>query len=254
MQNKVAVITGGAKGIGEACSRVFHAKGASVAILDTDTNAGEQLAGELGERAQFWKCDVSDAATVSRVTQEVIDRFGEIDVLVNNAGIMVYHTVTEATEEEWDKVLGVNLKGAFLCAKYMIPSMLRNNGGVVINVASVQAFITQARVAAYTTSKTALLGFTRSIAVDYAPKVRAVAVCPGTIDTPMFRDAIQESPNPEEVHQECIDMHLLKRIGVPDQVGQLVAYLASDNAAFITGQAFRIDGGLGIAVGGSKRD
>ena len=125
---------------------------------------------------------------------------------------------------------------------------------MVVNVASVQAFITQEKVAAYTTSKTALLGLTRSIAVDYAPHVRSVAICPGTIDTPMLRDAIQESPDPDAVMQECIDMHLLKKIGSPEDVAELIYFLSSDKASFITGQAFRVDGGLGIRVAGSKQD
>ena len=126
--------------------------------------------------------------------------------------------------------------------------------GCVINIASVQAFISQKNVAPYTTSKTALLGLTRSIAVDYAPTVRSVAVCPGTVDTPMFRDALQLSPNPDEVIQECVDMHLTRRIGRSKEVAELIAFLASDKAGFITGQAIRIDGGLGVSIPGSKRD
>ena len=132
--------------------------------------------------------------------------------------------------------------------------MLAKGKGVVINVSSVQAFITQNNVAPYTTSKTAMLGLTRSIAVDYAPNIRSVAVCPGTVDTPMLRDALQLSPDPEAVYQECVDMHLAKRICSPEEVAELIVFLASDKAPFITGQAIRIDGGLGLMVAGSKRD
>ena len=121
-------------------------------------------------------------------------------------------------------------------------------------MSSVQAFISQQNVAAYTTSKTALLGLTRSIAVDFAPAIRCVAVCPGTIDTPMLRDAIQLSPNPAAVLQECNDMHLSGRIGTPEEVAALIGFLAGDSAGFMTGQAVRIDGGLGISIPGSKRD
>ncbi|HIA80068.1 MAG TPA: SDR family oxidoreductase, partial [Candidatus Marinimicrobia bacterium] len=174
--------------------------------------------------------------------------------LVNNAGIQRYSTVTETSEEEWDLVMNVNLKSAFLCSKYAIPMMVNNKKGCVINVASVQSFISQKNVAPYTTSKTALLGLTRSIAVDYAPNIRSVAVCPGTVDTPMFRNSIQESPNPDEVLEECNEMHLVKRICSSEEVGELITYLASDKAGFITGQAIRIDGGLGITIAGSKRD
>ena len=151
-------------------------------------------------------------------------------------------------------VLDVNLKSVFLCSKYCIPSMLRKGRGVVVNVASVQAFVSQQKVAAYTTSKSALLGLTRSIAIDYSPHIRCVAVCPGTVDTPMLREAIKESPDPDAVYQECIDMHPLKKLATPQEVSELIAFLASDKASFITGQAYRIDGGLGISVGGSKRE
>ena len=126
--------------------------------------------------------------------------------------------------------------------------------GVIINVASVQAFLSQEKVAAYTTAKSAILGLTRSIAVDFAPRIRCIAVCPGTIDTPMLRDSIALSPDPEEVMQECVDMHLLKRIGKPEEVAALIAFLCSDQASFITGQAIRIDGGLGISIAGSKKE
>ena len=149
--------------------------------------------------------------------------------------------------------MNVNLKSFFLCSKYAIPLMQKKQKGVVINVASVQAFLSQQNVAAYTTAKSAILGLTRSIAVDYAPHIRCVAVCPGTIDTPMLRDSISLSPDPDEVMQECIDMHLTKRIGRPEEVAELILYLCDDKASFITGQAIRIDGGLGITIQGSKR-
>ena len=148
----------------------------------------------------------------------------------------------------------INLTGMFLCAKYALPSMEKNNGGVVINVASVQAFLSQDKVAAYTSSKSAILGLTRSIAIDYAPHIRCVAVCPGTIDTPMLRNAVKLSPDPEQVLQESIDMHLLKRIGTADEVAALISFICSDRASFITGQAIRIDGGLGIKIEGSKKE
>jgi NAD(P)-dependent dehydrogenase (short-subunit alcohol dehydrogenase family) len=182
------------------------------------------------------------------------NRYGSIDVLLNNAGIQRYGNVTETAEEEWDLVMNVNLKSQYLCAKHAIPYMRQKGSGVIINVSSVQAFVSQQNVAAYTTAKTALLGLTRSIAVDYAPHIRCVAVCPGTIDTPMLRDAIALSPNPEAVMQECIDMHPAGRIGTAEEVAELISFLCSSKAGFITGQAIRIDGGLGITIAGSKRE
>ena len=252
-ENVKVVVTGGAKGIGGACVKAFTEGGAKVCILDID-QAGQEFADTLGNDTFFIHCDVSKEDEVKTAFKKIDKKLGAVEVLVNNAGIQRYSTVTETSEEEWDLVMNVNLKSAFLCSKYAIPMMVNNNKGCVINVASVQSFISQKNVAPYTTSKTALLGLTRSIAVDYAPNIRSVAVCPGTVDTPMFRNSIQESPNPDEVLEECNEMHLVKRICSSEEVGELITYLASDKAGFITGQAIRIDGGLGITIAGSKRD
>ncbi len=250
---RIALITGGAKGIGGACSRLFHQNGWQVAILDVD-NLGGQLANELGEGAMFIHCDVSKEAQVKSAIEEIKSEFNGIHALIHSAGIQRYSTVTETSEEEWDLVMNVNLKSAFLCAKHAIPQIQEAGGGLVALVSSVQAFISQNNVAPYTTSKTAMLGLTRSIAVDYGPKIRSVAICPGTVDTPMFRSSIAQSPDPNEVYQECVDMHLSQRIGTPEEIAELILFLAEGKASFITGQAIRIDGGLGIKIGGSKRD
>lgn len=250
-QNKHVVITGGVKGIGGACTKAFRNEGARVSVVDVDREAGNKM---QGQGVAFYHGDVSREDVVTSVLEDAIRAFGEIDVLVNNAGIQRYAAVADTSLEEWDLVMNVNLKSAFLCAKHAIPSMLKKRGGVIVNVSSVQAFLTQTEVAAYTTSKTALLGLTRSIAVDYAPAIRCVAVCPGTIDTPMLQDAIRLSADPQAVYQECIAMHPLKKVGTPEEVADFILFLASEKASFITGQAYRIDGGLGITIGGSKRD
>ncbi|MCB0664665.1 MAG: SDR family oxidoreductase [Saprospiraceae bacterium] len=250
---KTAIVTGGVKGIGWAASKALHRDDFNVSILDWDEKGHEKIK-ELGRDSMFIHCDVSKETSVKEAINRIAEKFGSVDVLVNNAGIQRYSIVTETTEEEWDLVMNVNLKSAFLCAKHAIPHMQKKGEGVVINVSSVQAFISQQNVAPYTTAKTAMLGLTRSIAVDYGPQIRSTAVCPGTIDTPMLRESIALSPDPQEVYQECVDMHLLKRIGTPDDVGELIAFLASDKARFFTGQAIRVDGGLGIMVAGSKRD
>ncbi len=249
----VAVVTGAAKGIGAATAALFAKEGARVALLDADPD-GAATATDLDGDHLFVRCDVSDGATIESAFETVREAFGGIDLLVNNAGIQRYGTVTQTSEALWDEVMNVNLKSAFLCAKQALPSMVERGRGVVVNVASVQSFITQANVAAYTTSKTALLGLTRSIAVDYAPNVRSVAVCPGTVDTPMLRWAVNESPDPDEVMREVNEMHPVKRIATAEEVASLIGYLCSADAAFITGQAYRIDGGLGLSIGGSKRD
>ncbi len=250
---KHVVVTGGAKGIGGATVSRFLEDGASVTILDLDEKRARDRLVNFEDRSLYIHCDVSKADQVKGAFNQIDARFGAVDVLVNNAGIQRYSTVTDTSEEEWDLVMNVNLKSAFLCSKYAITLMQKRGKGVVINVASVQSFITQRKVAPYTTSKTAMLGLTRSIAVDYAPDIRAVAVCPGTVDTPMLRWAANQSPDPEEVYREVREMHLTQRIAEPVEIADLIFYLSSDKASFITGQAIRIDGGLGLVVAGSVR-
>jgi NAD(P)-dependent dehydrogenase (short-subunit alcohol dehydrogenase family) len=249
-QDKTVVVTGGSNGIGEACARLFHEAGANTVILDLREPSWS--AEEPGY--MFIHCNVAIEADVASAFERVHQQFGRLDILVNNAGIQRYGTVTETSADTWDEVMNVNLKSLFLCSRAAIPAMLQAGQGVIINIASVQAFVSQPRVAAYTTAKTAILGLTRSIAVDYSPQIRCIAVCPGTIDTPMLRDSFALSPHPDEVLQECIQMHPVKRIGTAAEVGELVLFLCSDKASFITGQAIRIDGGLGISIAGSKKD
>ena len=249
-QDKTIVVTGAAKGIGAACAKLFYEAGANIAVLDIT----KEEAMVNNKRWLFIHCNVSVEAEVKAAFEQIIEQFSRVDILVNNAGIQRYGTVTDTSIEMWDEVMNVNLKSLFLCSKYAIPSMMQIKRGVIINMASVQAFVSQPKVAAYTTAKTAILGLTRSIAVDYSPYIRCVAVCPGTVDTPMLRDAFALSPDPEAVMQECIDMHLTKKIGTPEEIAELVMYLCDDKASFITGQAIRIDGGLGITIQGSKKD
>ncbi|PQV63275.1 NAD(P)-dependent dehydrogenase, short-chain alcohol dehydrogenase family [Abditibacterium utsteinense] len=253
-QNRVAVVTGGVKGIGAACVRALIHEGARVAVLDMDEAVGAELCAELGDKARFFPTDVSRGSAVEAAFEAIRTQLGAPTLLVNNAGIQHYGTVTETSEEEWDRVLGINLKSLFLCSRAAIPSMLESGGGAIVNMASVQSFVSQARVAPYTTSKTAILGLTRSIAIDYAPRVRCNAVCPGSVDTPMLRNAVVLSPDPQAVLDECRAGNPLGRIGTPEEIADLVLFLLSDKAAFITGQAIRIDGGLGLETGGSKRD
>jgi len=250
MANKNVIVTGAGKGIGKACVEYFLNNGNHVIALDIDETALNKLENIEG-RLHIFDCDVSKETMVKSTIQNAIATLGEIDILINNAGIQRYSTITETTEEEWDLVMNINLKSAFLCSKHTITSMLRKGKGVVVNVSSVQAFISQKKVAPYTTSKTAMLGLTRSIAVDYAPKIRCVAVCPGTVETPMLLETLNASDDPEKLYQECVDMHLSKRICPPSEVAALIGFLSGDNAGSITGQAFRVDGGLGIHIAGN---
>ncbi|SMO46877.1 SDR family NAD(P)-dependent oxidoreductase [Fodinibius sediminis] len=253
-EDKTIIITGGAKGIGAGCAEIFYRQNGNVVVLDLDEETGQAFCNDLGDRARFIKCDVSRKQQVKQAIGQVVSAFGGVDVLVNNAGILQYSKVTDTSEEDWDRILDVNVKGAFLCAKYAIPHMVAGGSGIVVNMSSVQAFVTQTNVAPYVTSKSALIGLTRSIAVDYAPEVRSVAICPGGVDTPLNRAAFQQSPNPSKVRQETIDLHLVERMAQPGDIGELVAFVASDKGSFINGQPIRIDGGMGIKIAGSKTD
>ncbi len=253
-KNKTVIVTGGSKGIGEGCVRVFHREQANVVILDVDSKTGKKLSEELGSKTLFVKCDVSSEKEVQEAINKAVETFGGVDVLVNNAGILKYATVTDTSEEVWDAVMNINLKGAFFCAKYAIPEMQKQGAGIVINMSSAQAFISQDKVAAYTTSKTAMLGLTRSIAVDYAPEIRSVAICPGGIDTPLNREAFEKSPNPEQTRQATIDIHLVKRMGTAKEIAEMAAFAASEKGSFLNGHPIRIDGGIGVQIGGSGAD
>jgi NAD(P)-dependent dehydrogenase (short-subunit alcohol dehydrogenase family) len=251
-ENQVIVITGGSKGIGWAAAEQFLAEGGKVSIWDIHAPEGEELA--RNSNHLLWvKCDVSKEKDIQGAVETTEKQWGNIQILVCSAGIQRYSTVTETSEEEWDFVMGINLKGSFLAAKHCIPSMQRHGNGAVILISSVQAFYSQDKVAPYVASKSGQIGLMRSIAVDYAPNIRCVAVCPGTINTPMLRDAINLSPDPAIVLKECEDMHLVQRIGEAEEVSKLICFLASSEASFITGQYFRIDGGLGVMIAGSKK-
>lgn len=251
LKNKLAVITGASKGIGAATAIRLHDEGAIVALLDIDESGRDLIE---GDRAMFVECDVSRGKAVETAINNVVDAFGEVEILVNNAGIQHYGTVVTTPEAEWDDVMRINLKSAFLCAKYCIPSMQRHGRGIVVNVASVQSHLSQQNVAPYTTGKSAMLGLTRSIAVDFAPAIRSVAVCPGTVDTPMVRWTAEQTGDVDALYEEVAQMHLPGRIASAAEIAGLIAYLCSDEATFITGQSIRIDGGLGVMLGGSVRE
>lgn len=251
---KVVLITGGAMGIGYATAQKFAELGANVAILDRDADAGAKVTRELqsrGHRSAFFPCDVAKASQVDRAVQSVREELGGVDVLVSNAGIQRYGDVTGTTEDLWEEVMSVNLNGCFHVAKSAIPLISARGGGAVVVVASVQTFTAVGNSAAYVTSKHALLGLVRAMALDYAGKnIRVNCVCPGAIDTPMLRWAAGLDPNPENVINTCNRMHPLGRIGRPEEVANAIAFLASDWASFITGTALLVDGGMLVPTGG----
>ena len=251
---KVAVVTGGGSGIGEACAREFATRRAAIAVVERNATAGEKTARELrdkGGTAEFFLADLSHREEVERLVPEIVSRFGGIDVLVNNAGIQRYGTATSLSEEEWDEVMDANLKSAFLMSKYAIPEMIQRGGGAIVITGSVQSVTAQRNSVHYVVSKHGLLGLTRCLALDYAKQnIRANCVLPGAIDTPMLRWAAGLDPNPEKVLEACDRLHALGRRGQPEEVARVIVFLASDLASFMTGSAVMVDGGLLVPAGG----
>ncbi|NIB38240.1 SDR family oxidoreductase [Pseudomaricurvus alkylphenolicus] len=244
MREKFAVITGGTSGIGLETVKTLVRDGFKVVVIGL-ASSPELVA----NGADFIQCDLLQPEEIENCFANISNEYGPIDCLINNAGVLSYGSVTDLSEEEWDKVLGINVKAPFLCAKHTIPLM--PPGGIVVNVASVQSFVAQPNVAAYATSKAAILGLTRSIAIDFSPDIRCVAVCPGTIDTPMLHTAMEQASNPQAMMDELNATHLTGRIGKPEEVAELIAFLCGDKCRFINGQAIRVDGGLGVNIGGS---
>lgn len=250
---KVAIVTGGALGMGRAAAVEFARQGASVTIADIDQTAGERTAAELPAGSLFVAADVARASDCERVVRETVASFGGVDVLFNNVGIQPaesYRTVEDTTEEQWDRILGVNLKSYFLMAKYAIPELRKRGGGVIINNASVQGLQSAPSVPAYAASKGGVLSLTRQMAIDYAAEgIRVLAVCPGTIDTDMVRIAASREPDgPQAAYERWGKKHPLGRIGSPEEVANVVTFLASPQASFMTGEFICVDGGM-MAVG-----
>lgn len=246
-QGKVVIVTGAAKGIGKGIAKVFSEKGAKVAVVDWDATNGEATAEELrsrGGESIFVQCDVSNEEQVIAMIEAVIRAFGRIDVLVNNAGIGVYKPVLETTSEDWDRCLGVNLKGVFLCSKYAIPHMQKVGKGAIVNISSVHSHATVNGVAPYAASKGGITALTRNMAIDYGPTIRVNAIAPGWVLTPLIQSIFDSYPDPDEQRRQVENRQVMKRIGQPEDIGYAAAFLASDEASFITGTQLFVDGGL----------
>lgn len=248
--NKVAVVTGAGKGIGRASAIGFASEGAAVVIADIDAQAGAETARHIeaaGGQALFVQGDIADETYVKHLIAEAVRVFGGVDVLHNNAGVNKYGTVDELAAEDWDWILGVNLRATFLTCKYAIPEMRKRGGGAIVNTASVQAFASQRTVAAYAASKGAIVSLTTTIALDHAREnIRCNCIAPGSVHTPMLDEAASTfgGDRPDAMLTQWGEMHPIGRVGRPEEVALLVRFLASDDAAFITGACYRIDGGL----------
>src|SRR5262245_34676638 len=250
LSEKIAFVTGGARGIGRAIVEKFVVEGALVTFGDVDERAGRQTQAELsaaGLHADFCHVDITAEADVRGALDRLLARHGTLDVLVNNAGINAYFDATEMTETDWDRVFAVDLKGAWLCAKYALRPMKRAGRGSVVNIASIHANLTIAGMFPYAAAKSGLVGLTRSLALEYGPiGIRVNAVLPGYTRTRLVEEGMSKQPDPVETERRTLANHPLRRIATPAEIANLVAFVASDEASAITGASLAADCGLGI--------
>jgi len=246
-QDRVAVVTGASRGIGKATAAAFAKEGAKVVLVDVDKEEGDATARELQAvcpHVVFLRTDVADVGRVKEMADRVLNEFGRLDVLVNNAGVYAQGDVLSTGIDIWNRILGINLTGAFLCSQAVIPAMIRGGGGVIINVASEAGLVGIYGQVAYNVSKGGLIALTRSCAVDLAEKgIRVNCVCPGTTDTPLVREAVSAASDPVAARRRLEDSRPLKRLGTPEEIAAAILYLASDEAGYATGAILSVDGG-----------
>ncbi|HEV7252790.1 MAG TPA: SDR family oxidoreductase [Mesorhizobium sp.] len=242
LTGKTAIVTGGASGIGLAIVRAFLREGARVAVLDREAEKLDAVR-ELGDLGLAVTCDVADAQDVDRAVMSASDRLGPFNVLVNNAGIAIVGGLEEMSEADWDRTFAVNVKSIFLLSRRVIPMMRQAGGGSIVNIASESAFIGFPMHPAYCASKAAVVHLSRSMAARYAKdRIRVNALCPGTIDTPLYRNFLAQQDDPEGVNRMVEAMHPLG-LGTPEDIAHAAVYLASDESRYATGAPFLIDGG-----------
>lgn len=239
LQDKAAVVTGGSRGIGLAIVEAFVSEGARV------LTCGRGDVVDLPTGAQWFTADVSKAAEVDALAESTVERFGRVDIVVNNAGVQVEKTVVDSTDEDWVNLMGVNAKAVFLVCRRFIPVMARTGGGSIINIGSISGQHADPGMALYNGSKAFVHGLTRSVAVDHgAQGIRCNAICPGWIMTKMADDAFALARDPVEARADALARHPLARFGEPADIAKAAVWLASENADFVTGQMITIDGGL----------
>jgi len=250
LAQKIIVVTGGARGIGRAVVEKSVAEGAIACMLDRAGAAGAATARELSSADRpvvFIQTDVTHEADVARAMAEVERTHGRVDVLVNNAGVNAYFDAAAMTEAEWDAVFAVDLKGAWLCAKHVLPGMRARRAGSIVNIASIHATLTIAGMFPYAAAKSGLVGLTRSLALDCAPfGIRVNAVSPGWTRTHLVEEWFSQQPDPAAAEAGVMRAHPMGRIATPAEVANLVAFVASDEASAITGASLAVDCGLGI--------
>ncbi len=250
LTEKIAFVTGGARGIGRAIVEKFVAEGAWVTFADVDEQAGRLTQAELsaaGVSADFCRADITVEADVQGAIDRVVQRHGALDVLVNNAGVNAYFDATEMTEAEWDRTFAVDLKGAWLCAKHALGPMKRAGRGSIVNIASIHATLTIPGMFPYAAAKAGIVGLTRSLALEYAPAgIRVNAVLPGYTRTRLVDEWLGTQPDPAAAERRVLSTIPLRRMATPAEIANLVAFVASDEASAIAGASLAADGGLSV--------
>lgn len=243
LQNKIAIITGAGSGIGRGIALAFIKEGAKVVVADWSEEGGkgtvDQIEKKHGE-AIFIKTDVSKEEDVKQLVEAGLEKFGRVDILVNNAGIYKTYNLHEMTEEDWDKTINVNLKSVFLISKEVIPEMLKQGRGKIVNIASIAGLVGFAQSGAYCASKGGIIALTKEMALEYAPKkINANCICPGVIRTAMTKDMIADPASKQFLESSTP----YPRLGEPEDIAQAAVYLASDESDFVTGAVLVVDGG-----------
>lgn len=250
LRGKVAIVTGAGRGIGEATARAFAAEGAAVVVAEKDAVTGRAVADSLaaaGARALFVETDVADPASTERMAAEALAAFGQVDVLVANAGINVFHEPLDTTEAEWRRCFSVDLDGVWYSARAVLPSMRERKAGAVVAIASCHSFAIIPSTFPYPVAKHGLLGLVRALGIQYAPEgVRVNAIAPGYIETQIAVDYWNTFPDPQAERQRAYDLHPPRRIGRPEEVAMTAVFLASDEAPFINAACIVIDGGRSV--------
>jgi L-fucose dehydrogenase len=247
LQGKVALVTGAAKGIGKGCALILGQQGADVVVADVDESAGMATAAEirnLGLKCVFTACDVSRLEQVEALIASVVESFGRLDVLINNAGYHISKDVEHTSEQEWDYMLATNLKSVFLCSKYAIPH-LKKTRGTIINMSSMVGLVGQSNAAAYAASKGGIVALSKGMAIDLAGDgIRVNCICPGWVQTPLVEDWFAQQSDPSAARKYVFDMHPVGRISTVEEIGRVALFLCSEEASFITGVALPVDGGV----------
>lgn len=245
--NKVAIITGAGSGIGRATALLFAREGVKVVVADSDPEGGKETADLIEKdrgKATFVQVDVSKARDAKRMVKTALDTYGTLDILVNNAGVYGQGDVVNTTEDEWHRILGVNLTGVFLCSKYAVAAMVETGGGAIVNVASEAGLVGIGNQVAYNVSKGAVIALTKSMALDFAPdNIRVNCVCPGRTLTPLVEKVITEAEDPDAMRRTLSEDRPLGRMGRPEEIAAGILFLVSEECAYATGSILSIDGG-----------